>query len=107
MIDAAAFALGSEALAAVEATPASPTKRLDMSTGNRVHPISERGADLYETPLVAVRALLEVERIPKLVWYLVVGPARSSAFCVRQAIPSSLPTSRITIVPTARLVETS
>lgn len=74
MSDAAAFALGSEALATAKAAPAATPNRLDMSTGNRVHPISERGADLYETPLVAVRALLEVERIPQLVWEPCCGP---------------------------------
>ncbi len=47
---------------------------LDMSTGNRVHAISERGNDLYETPDVAVRALLKVEKISSVVWEPCCGP---------------------------------
>lgn len=49
-------------------------KLLSMRTGNRVHAISERGDDLYETPEVAVRALLEVERVPDWVWEPACGP---------------------------------
>ncbi len=48
--------------------------RLDMSTGNRVHPISERGPDLYETPEVATRALLAVEAVSQVVWDPACGP---------------------------------
>lgn len=47
---------------------------LDMSTGNRVHPIKERGDDLYETPEVATLALLKVEPIPFTVWEPCCGP---------------------------------
>jgi hypothetical protein len=47
---------------------------LTMSTGNRVHPVSERGNDLYETPAVAVQALLQAERIPNVVWEPCCGP---------------------------------
>lgn len=47
---------------------------LDMSTGNRVHAISERGDDLYETPAVAVHALLSVEQVPATVWEPACGP---------------------------------
>ena len=47
---------------------------LDMSTGNRVHAISERGDDLYETPAVAVKALLSVEPVPSSVWEPACGP---------------------------------
>lgn len=47
---------------------------LDMSTGNRVHAISERKDDLYETPAVAVRALLSVEDVPSVVWEPACGP---------------------------------
>lgn len=43
-------------------------RMLDMSTGNRVHSIKDRGDDLYETPAVAVQALLKVECIPLCVW---------------------------------------
>jgi hypothetical protein len=38
------------------------------------HPLSERGHDLYETPAVAVEALLRVERIPHVVWEPCAGP---------------------------------
>jgi hypothetical protein len=41
---------------------------LDMSSQSRRHPLAERGLDLYETPAVAVEALLRVERIPHFVW---------------------------------------
>lgn len=47
---------------------------LDMTTGNRVHPVKERGHDLYETPAVAVRALLQCECIPLCVWEPACGP---------------------------------
>jgi hypothetical protein len=47
---------------------------LDMSTGNRVHSIKERGDDLYETPAVAIRALLKLECIPLTVWEPACGP---------------------------------
>jgi hypothetical protein len=32
------------------------------------HPLSERGHDLYETPAVAVEALLAVENLPRRIW---------------------------------------
>lgn len=47
---------------------------LDMSTGNRVHAISERKDDLYETPAVAVHSLLAVEPVPGTVWEPACGP---------------------------------
>ena len=47
---------------------------LDMATGNRVHAISERKNDLYETPPAAVRALLAVEPVPLTVWEPACGP---------------------------------
>jgi hypothetical protein len=47
---------------------------LTMSTGNRVHAIADRADDLYETPAVAVRALLAVENIPAAVWEPACGP---------------------------------
>lgn len=47
---------------------------LDMKTGNRVHAISERRDDLYETPDVATRALLKAECIPLCVWEPSCGP---------------------------------
>lgn len=53
--------------------PAHP-RMLDMSTGNRVHSIKDRGDDLYETPAVAVQALLKIECIPLCVWEPCCGP---------------------------------
>lgn len=47
---------------------------LNMSTGNRVHSIKDRGDDLYQTPPVAVRALLQVEHVPDIVWEPCCGP---------------------------------
>lgn len=47
---------------------------LDMSTGNRVHAIADRKDDLYQTPPVAVHALLKVEPIPLTVWEPACGP---------------------------------
>lgn len=47
---------------------------LDMATGNRVHAISERKDDLYQTPAAAVRALLSVEPVPLTVWEPACGP---------------------------------
>lgn len=47
---------------------------LDMSTGNRVHAVRDRKDDLYETPDVAVQALLKIESIPLCVWDCCCGP---------------------------------
>jgi hypothetical protein len=44
---------------------------LDMATGNRVHAISERKDDLYQTPPAAV---LSVEPVPLTVWEPACGP---------------------------------
>ena len=41
---------------------------LDHATQSGSHPLSERGDDLYETPDVAVHALLRVERLPLHIW---------------------------------------
>jgi hypothetical protein len=38
------------------------------------HPLKDRGDDTYETPAVAVRALLTVEQIPPVVWEFACGP---------------------------------
>jgi hypothetical protein len=46
---------------------------LDMSSQSRRHPHSERGLDLYETPAVAVEALLHVEKLPRCVWESAAG----------------------------------
>lgn len=40
----------------------------DNALGNGRLTLAERGHDLYETPDVAVRALLKVERLPRRVW---------------------------------------
>ena len=41
---------------------------LDHSCQAQRHPLAERGLDLYETPAVAVEALLRVERLPHGIW---------------------------------------
>jgi hypothetical protein len=41
---------------------------LDHACGNGRHTLAERGHDLYETPPVAVRALLRVEKLPHCIW---------------------------------------
>ena len=41
---------------------------LNMNTGHRVHARAERANDSYNTPAVAVRALLAVEDVPTHVW---------------------------------------
>lgn len=38
------------------------------------HTAGERGPDCYQTPLAAVRALLDVEDLPKVVWEPACGP---------------------------------
>jgi hypothetical protein len=37
-------------------------------TGNKSAPLAERGDDLYQTPSVAVQALMRVEKLPKVIW---------------------------------------
>lgn len=41
---------------------------------NKAHPHAERGNDLYETPAVAVRALLATEWLPQRIWEPACGP---------------------------------
>jgi hypothetical protein len=41
---------------------------LDHSCQVQRHPLNERGDDLYETPPVAVEALLRVEQLPHRIW---------------------------------------
>ena len=41
---------------------------LDHSCQVRRHPLAERGADCYDTPPVAVEALLRVEQLPHYLW---------------------------------------
>jgi hypothetical protein len=45
-----------------------------LSTGNAKAALSERGDDLYETPAVAVEALLRHEKLPPVVWEPACGP---------------------------------
>lgn len=52
---------------------------LDHSTGTGTHTLAERGPDCYETPAVAVQALLKVEKLPKYIW----EPACGSGNIVR------------------------
>lgn len=47
---------------------------LDRSTGNGRHKLADRQHDCYETPAVAVRALLAHETFPKVVWEPACGP---------------------------------
>jgi hypothetical protein len=47
---------------------------LASGTGNLRAPLAERGDDLYETPGVAVEALLRAEKIPDVVWEPACGP---------------------------------
>jgi hypothetical protein len=47
-------------------------KRIIAGTGRA--PLSERGDDLYETPPVAVHALLKVEPLPRVIWEPACGP---------------------------------
>jgi hypothetical protein len=47
---------------------------LDHSCQVQRHPHAERGADFYETPAVAVEALLRVEKIQHMVWEPAAGP---------------------------------
>jgi hypothetical protein len=50
----------------------SPQKRVIVGTG--CAPLAERRDDLYETPPVAVHALLKVEPLPPLIWECACGP---------------------------------
>jgi hypothetical protein len=47
---------------------------LDHSCGTGRHRLSERGDDLYETPPVAVEALLRAEKLPLRIWEPACGP---------------------------------
>lgn len=47
---------------------------LATETGNRKHKKEDRGQNLYQTPPVAVRALLQVEDIPQAIWEPCCGP---------------------------------
>lgn len=45
-----------------------------LSTQAAKAPLSDRGNDLYETPPVAVRALLKAEKLPHRIWEPACGP---------------------------------
>jgi hypothetical protein len=45
-----------------------------LSTGNARAALAERGDDLYETPVVAVQALLRAEQLPHHIWEPACGP---------------------------------
>src|SRR5262245_12499200 len=47
---------------------------LDHSSQAMRHKLSDRGDDLYETPPVAVEALLRAERLPRHIWEPACGP---------------------------------
>lgn len=48
---------------------------LNRSTQVKRHPLADRGEDLYETPAVAIRALLRAEsNLPRLIWEPACGP---------------------------------
>lgn len=49
---------------------------LDHSCQVQRHTLAERGNDLYETPDVAVHALLRVETLPRVIWEPACGPGR-------------------------------
>lgn len=49
---------------------------LDHSCQVQRHALAERKDDLYETPDVAVEALLRVEQLPHLIWEPACGPGR-------------------------------
>ena len=49
---------------------------LDHSCQMARAPLAERGDDLYETPDVAVHALMRVEQLPKVIWECACGPGR-------------------------------
>ena len=48
--------------------------RLNKAANAGRAPLDERGLDLYETPGIAVEALLRVERLPRVVWEPACGP---------------------------------
>lgn len=49
---------------------------LDHSCQVQRHALADRKDDLYETPDVAVEALLRVEKLPSLIWEPACGPGR-------------------------------
>src|SRR5215472_10918940 len=49
---------------------------LDHSCQTQRAPLADRKDDLYETPDVAVHALMRVEPLPKVIWEPACGPGR-------------------------------
>lgn len=49
---------------------------LDHSCQVQRHALADRGDDLYETPDVAVHALMRAEQLPKVIWEPACGPGR-------------------------------
>lgn len=47
---------------------------MTLATGNFKHKLADRRDDLYETPEVAVRALMQVEKLPEVIWEPACGP---------------------------------
>lgn len=47
---------------------------VSRKTQNKRHRLADRGDDLYETPPEAVRSLLAIEKLPKLIWEPACGP---------------------------------
>lgn len=45
-----------------------------LTTGNFKHKLADRGDDLYETPDVAVKALMKAEKLPEVIWEPACGP---------------------------------
>ena len=76
--------------------------------GTQRHRLRDRGADLYETPELATRALLRAESLATS-WCgsLPPGGARSSACSRRLATLSSQPISSLTPVPTPESIRPS
>ena len=53
------------------------------------HALSERGNDLYQTPKVAVEALLRVERLPPQLWDPCSAAAATSSTCCAPTVTRS------------------
>lgn len=62
-----------------------PLMALDHSCQVQRHPLAERGHDLYETPDVAVEALLRVERLPHRIWEPAAGRGAIVRVLLRRA----------------------
>jgi hypothetical protein len=54
--------------------------------------LKERGDDLYETPVVAVQALLRHERLPRVIWEPACGPGSIVKVCEPRVTKLSRPT---------------